>query len=433
MNISYISLGCPKNEIDLEYILGSLDNSFHIVENFDDADVVIINTCAFIDPAKQESIDHILSALQKKKNNSDFKVLVSGCLPQRYKEELSKEIPQVDEYFYSNDISLTIQQVRRYLKSESKKSETRVQITPQHYAYLKIADGCNNRCSYCAIPLIKGDYKSRPYRKILDEACYLADNGVKELLLVAQDTTFYGRDLGNKKSISDLLVSLNDIEGLEWIRLLYTHPAHWDDRLIETAAGLDKIVKYIDLPIQHISDTVLKRMGRKVNSTQIKTLIEKLRKNIPDLALRTSVITGFPGETEKEFQELLAFIKTIKFERLGAFAYSHEENTRAYEFDDDVPRKEKLRRQQKIMELQSQISYMNNKQLIGKTINVMIDENEEDQDYAVGRTQWDSPEIDNTVMIQSEVKAGEIYQVKIISADHYDLYGRVESLNKNGM
>ncbi len=425
MKVAYISLGCPKNETDLEYILGSLDDSFHIVENINDADIVFINTCAFIDTAKQESIDHILSALQKKKRNSDFKVLVGGCLPQRYKEELRKEIPQVDEYFSANDISLTVQQMRRYLKSKNNKSETRTRITPQHYAYLKIADGCNNRCSYCEIPLIKGDYKSRPCREILDEAYYLADNGVKELLIVAQDTTFYGHDLGNTKSISDLLVSLNEIENIEWIRLLYTHPAHWDERLIDTVAGLDKIVKYIDLPIQHISDTVLKRMGRNINNAQIKILIEKLRKNIPELALRTSVITGFPGETEKEFQELLAFIKTIKFERLGVFTYSHEENTRAYEFDDDVPRKEKIRRRERIMELQSQISYINNKQLIGKTIDVMIDENVKDQDYSIGRTQWDSPEIDNTIMVQSPVKVGKIYQTKIVSADYYDLYGQV--------
>jgi len=431
VNVAYISLGCPKNEIDLEYILGSLDNSFHIVTNLDDADVVIINTCAFIDTAKQESIDQILLSLQKKAQNPDFKVLVSGCLPQRYKEELKKEIPQVDEFFYSNEISHTIQQVQRYLKSHINKSEKRTRITPKHYAYIKIADGCNNRCSYCAIPLIKGGYKSRPYQEIIDEAEILVDNGVKELLIVAQDTTFYGHDPGQQKTISDVLTSLNDIAGLEWIRLLYTHPAHWDDRLIETVAGLDKIVKYIDLPIQHISDRVLKKMGRNVNSAHIKTLINRLRKNIPDLALRTSVITGFPGETEKEFKELLGFIKDIKFERLGVFAYSHEENTRAFSFADDVSGKEKARRQQIIMEHQSQISYFNNQRLIGKTINVIIDEAVTDQNYAIGRTQWDTPEIDNTVIISSPVNIGELCKVKIENADEYDLYGH--AINKNGM
>jgi len=429
VNISYISLGCPKNEIDLEYILGSLDDRYNIVKTPDDADVVIINTCAFIDTAKQESIDNILFSLQKKKDNPDFKVLVSGCLPQRYKDELRKEISQVDEFFYSNDIILTIQQLQKYFKSHVKTTVKRARITPEHYAYLKIADGCNNRCSYCAIPSIKGVYKSRPFQDIINETRYLVDNGVKELLIVAQDTTLYGHDLGYKKNLSDLLVSLNDMTGLEWIRLLYTHPAHWSDRLIETVAGLDKIVKYVDLPIQHISDRLLKRMGRKVTSAQIKNLIEKLRNNIPDLALRTSVITGFPGETENEFQELLMFIDDIRFERLGTFAYSHEESTRAYTFDDDVTQKIKLRRQQEIMEHQSHISYLNNKGLIGKTINVIIDEVDKYNNYSFGRTQWDAPDIDNDVIIPSTVKVGFIYKIKVVSAEKFDLHGDILNVN----
>lgn len=424
MKISYISLGCPKNEIDLECILGCFDDRFTIVPELTDADCVIINTCAFIHPARQESIDQILYALQYKKSNPAFKVFVTGCLPQRYKNALQSEIPEVDKYFCSNDIDETRQQILDYFQIQNREP-SRIPTVASHYAYLKIADGCDNRCSYCAIPLIKGPYKSRPFSDIISEAHVLAARGVKEVILVAQDTTRYGADFQYEKSLSDILVALNDIRGLEWIRLMYTHPAHWNDRLLETIAGLDKLVHYIDLPIQHISDAILEKMGRKVTRQQIINLIEKLRYKIPDITLRTSIITGFPGETLKEFRDLLQFLAEFRFERLGVFTYSHEENTRAFSFDDNVSNKVKQHRQEKIMEQQAEISAANNEKIVGKIVDVIVDEEIADRNLSFGRTRYDAPEIDNSVVIKPSIRVGDICSLKIIAANEYELYAAI--------
>ncbi len=427
MKLSYISLGCPKNEIDLEFILGGIGEGVEIVDLVEQADAVIINTCAFIDDAKQESIDKILEAVEQKKDNPQFKVFVSGCLPQRYKDELRKEIPQVDEYFDTTEIATTLRNLNKSLSLPYVEQLERLRITPSHFAYLKIAEGCNNRCSYCAIPLIKGDFVSRPYDSIMNEAQNLVSAGVREIMLVAQDTTMYGRDLDQSKGLDALLRELNALDGLEWIRLLYTHPAHWQDSFIHTIAELDKVVKYIDLPVQHISDPILKAMGRNVTRKQIETLIRQMRKEIPELMLRTTVITGYPGETEDNYLELLDFVQEFRFERLGAFTYSHEEGTRAYKLPDDIPADVKEQRKNEIMELQAEITYLKNKELIGKKIPVIIDEIDTEINAAIGRTQWDAPEIDNSVLIPLPVSAniGDIVNVKITNADIYDLHAKL--------
>ncbi len=425
MKIAYVSLGCPKNIIDLETILGCFGNHVEIVNDPAKADATLINTCAFIESSKRESIDSIFVILQIKTENPQYKVLVTGCLPQRYQEELKTELPEVDHFFPTVDATQTAAQVRTFLQIENHAPTQRRAITPLHYSYLRIAEGCNNRCSYCAIPLIKGSYQSRPQSDILAEAQNLARRGVKELIVVAQDTTFYGRDLQEKISLSEILSGLNEIKSLEWIRLMYTHPAHWNDALIETVAGLDKVVKYIDLPIQHISDRILGQMGRGVSRKQIVSLIGRLRQRIPGLVLRTSIIVGFPSETADEFDELLDFLQEIRFERLGAFTYSHEEDTKAFSFPDDIPSKVKADRHDRIMELQAEIAVEYNESLINKNMRVLIDGVEVENNLAIGRTQWDAPEIDNNVQIPLPAQVGEFYNVRIHSTDFYDLAGEL--------
>lgn len=425
MKIAYVSLGCPKNIIDLEIILGSFDEHVEIVDDPTAADATLINTCAFIESSKRESIDSIFDILQIKEENPQHKVLVTGCLPQRYREELKAELPEVDGIFPMVDATMTATQVRGFLQIENHAPTQRKAITPAHYSYLRIAEGCNNRCTYCAIPLIKGRYQSRPKAEILAEAKNLAQRGVKELMVVAQDTTFYGSDLQQKVSLPDILFELNEIKGLEWIRLMYTHPAHWDDVLIEAVAGLDKVVKYIDLPIQHISDRILHRMGRGVDRKQTESLIDRLRQRIPDLALRTSLIVGFPGETADEFEELLKFVQETRFERLGAFTYSHEEGTRAFSFPDDISEKVKADRQQQVMELQAEIAVQYNESLVNENLRVLIDEVDTERNIAIGRTQWDAPEIDNSVQIPLPAAVGKFYNAKITAADIYDLIGEL--------
>ncbi|NOY58128.1 MAG: 30S ribosomal protein S12 methylthiotransferase RimO [Calditrichaeota bacterium] len=425
MKIAYVSLGCPKNIIDLETILGGFGEHVEIVSDPTQADATLINTCAFIESSKRESIDSIFDILQIKTENPQHKVLVTGCLSQRYQEELITELPEVDGIFSMLDANKTAAQVRSFLQVENHTPVQRERITPLHYSYLRIAEGCNNRCSYCAIPLIKGRYQSRPKADILAEAQNLAQRGVKELIVVAQDTTFYGRDLPDNVALPEILFELNEIKGLEWIRLMYTHPAHWSDALIEAITGLDKVVKYIDLPIQHISDRVLKQMGRGVNRKQTVSLIDHLRQRIPGLVLRTSLIVGFPGETAEDFDELLQFIKDTGFERLGAFTYSHEEGTRAFSFSDDISDEVKADRQQQVMELQAEIAVKYNKSLIDKNLQVLIDQVDMDRKLAVGRTQWDAPEIDNSIQMPLPANVGEFYNVRVRSADIYDLFAEL--------
>ncbi len=423
MKIAYVSLGCPKNIIDLETILGGFGDHVEIVNDPTQADATLINTCAFIESSKKESIDSIFDILQIKTENPHYKVLVIGCLPQRYQEELKAELPEVDAIFSMVDANKAAAQVRSFLQVENHAATHRKPITPLHYSYLRIAEGCNNRCTYCAIPLIKGRYQSRPKADIIAEAHNLVQRGVKELIVVAQDTTFYGRDLRQKVFLSEILTELNEMKGLEWIRLMYTHPAHWNDALIETVAGLDKVVKYIDLPIQHISDRLLELMGRGVNRKQTESLIDRLRQKIPGLALRTSLIVGFPGETADEFGELLNFVEQTRFERLGTFTYSHEEGTRAFSFPDDISEEVKADRQQQVMELQAEIAVKYNESLVDKNLRVLVDEVDAERNLAIGRTQWDAPEVDNSVQMSLPAEVGKFYNVKIRSADIYDLAG----------
>lgn len=425
MKIAYISLGCPKNDVDLEGILGGIASEIEIADNPFDAQAAIVNTCAFIESAKQESIDTILELAQIKQSDPGYKILVAGCLPQRYREELSELLPEVDAFFNSVDSRLTAKQIAEFWGVCNSAESSRWRITPRHYAYLKIAEGCDNRCSYCAIPLIKGRSRSRPFNEIIDEAHKLAADGARELIIVAQDTTLYGKDLTEDKTLIDLLETLNNIKELRWIRLLYTHPHHWTRELIEAFANLEKLTKYVDLPIQHISDEILKRMGRRVKQKEITNLIDQLRQSIPDVAIRTSLIVGFPGESEHAFSELLKFIEDVEFDRLGAFTYSKEEDTQAYGWQDDLTAEEKQTRYTAILEAQSKISAARNHSLVGQTMTILIDEWDNFEQIAVGRTQWDAPEIDNSVKIAQTLEPGAFVQAEIIASGTYDLAGIV--------
>jgi len=425
MKLGYINLGCPKNQVDLEIILGGLADQATLVDDARDADAMIINTCAFIESSKRESIDTIFEIVSARDVNPELQVFVAGCLPQRYKEEVAELMPEVDRFFFARDAHQTLQQIKEHLKKTGPNNAERRLLNPGHYAYLRIAEGCNNRCAYCAIPLIKGDFASRPMEDIVLEGERLAAAGVKEIIIIAQDTTFYGSDYANDASLPKLLRMLNDIRGPQWLRLMYTHPAHWNDELIEALASLEKVVPYFDIPIQHISDPILKRMGRRVTRAQIETLIDKIRSRIPDVAIRTTVITGFPGETEEQFQELLDFIEQARFDRLGAFTYSHEEGTRAYKLDDDLADDIKLERQRAVMQLQENIAQELGAGKIGKTLRVLVDDVDEEQGVALARSQWDAPEVDGNIFLPKNVFKGSFYNAKIVDADIYDLVGEI--------
>lgn len=428
MKIAYVSLGCPKNVSDLELILGGLQNQVEIVDSPDSADITLINTCSFIESAKTEAIDTILEAVQLKETRPGHKVVVTGCLPQRYQNELVKEMPEVDLFIPFQDVGQITKSLAAFIDKKYQPTPARMRITPSHYGYLKISEGCNNRCSYCAIPSIKGNYRSFAMDRILEDARILADSGVRELIVVAQDTTVYGHDLGKDSSIVALLRELCAFDEFRWVRLMYTHPAHWSDQLINAIAGLDKVVKYIDLPLQHISDRLLKLMRRRVTRAEIERLLEKLRDRIPNLALRTSLIVGFPGETEGEFNELEGFVEKTRFDRLGVFTYSQEEGTRAARFADDVPETVKEERRSRIMELQADIALEKNEQLIGREIDVLIDECDDENNLAYGRSQWDAPEVDNNVIVEESLSVGRFYSVSIDSVSNYDLIGHVTEI-----
>ncbi|RPI03544.1 MAG: 30S ribosomal protein S12 methylthiotransferase RimO [Calditrichaeota bacterium] len=425
MKTAFINLGCPKNQVDLETILGGL--SVEITPNVENADVVIINTCAFIESAKRESIDAIFDMLQSRKKNEHLKVLVSGCLPQRYQNELITLIPEVDKFFPSTLIQNTIQEIQEFLKIRKNPASDRLLLTPPHYAYLRIADGCDNRCTYCAIPLIKGGYTSRTSEEIVAEAVSLVERGVKELLIIAQDTTFFGHDLNNGMNLSRLLQQLDGVEGLSWIRLLYTHPAHWSDALIDTMASLEKVAPYADIPIQHISDSLLSRMGRKVTRAQIEQLLDNIRRHIPGLALRTSIITGFPGETDQDFLQLIDFIEHVQFDHLGVFTYSREEGTPAFKLKDNIPEEVKLERQREIMRIQGEIVAEKNDRIIGNSIQVLVDEIDFENNRALGHSRWSAPEIDGNILLGGNVLQGEFYQVRITGSEMFDLIGELDN------
>ncbi len=409
--ISVISLGCPRNLVDSERIVSEFTKKgYRFQEDAFNSDTVIVNTCAFIEDAKRESIDVILKAMDAKKDGNIKKIIVAGCLSERYKKELTGELKEVDEF----------RGVRDFDRAGG--GRDRPLLTPKHYAYIKISEGCANRCAYCVIPYLKGNYKSRSVSSIKKEAAGLVKNEAKELILVGQDTSLYGIDLYRKKRLGDLLKGLADISKDTWIRLLYLHPANLDKEVIKVIKDNENICRYIDLPLEHISDRILTQMARRTNKKEIISLIEYIRKEIPGASIRTSFIVGFPGETDKEFKELLSFVKEMEFERLGVFKYSREEDTPAYDYKDQVSEKEKERRFNGIMSAQQGISIKINKKFNGRTLKVLIEE--KNRDCYTGRTEYDGPDIDGLVYVKGDnLKIGDFYNVKITDSYEYDLVG----------
>ncbi len=428
--VEIITLGCSKNTVDSERLIKQLkSNNIEIVDSSNKADSIIINTCGFIEPAKEESIETILNAIELKKEGKIEKVIVSGCLSERYKESLRKEIPEVDSYFGTEPY----EEIVNYFGGKLKKEllGERELSTPRHYAYLKISEGCDNPCSFCAIPLIRGKHRSKPIEELIKEAEFLAKQGVKELIIIAQDTTDYGKDLYGKRVIADLLNKLSKVEGIEWIRLLYAYPSHFPESLINEIASNPKILNYIDLPLQHISDAVLKSMQRGISARRTIELLDELQRKIKNLTLRTTFIVGYPTETEKDFQELYEFVKERKFDRLGVFAYSQEEDTSAYSLGDPISNETKEERISEIMELQREILFNKNKELIGKTVNVIVDSLE--GDFFVARSERDAPEVDGEVFIPAagnKAEVGNIYEVEIYDCNDYDLYANILTKSK---
>lgn len=427
-SISIITLGCSKNLVDSEVLMRQLQSGGMIVSHNPEeitSDKVIINTCGFINDAKEESIETILSFARAKKEGRIKELFVMGCLSERYRKDLEKEIPEVDAFFGVAEMPEILKSVgidfRKELIGE------RVVTTPSHYAYLKISEGCDRKCAFCAIPLIRGKHKSKTIEETLDEARFLAANGVKEIMVIAQDSTYYGLDNYGKRMLPKLLEQLTEIDGIEWIRLHYAYPAGFPIELIKAMAGSSKICNYIDIPVQHISDHLLKAMKRGHTGDQTRNLIQKLRKNIPDIAIRTSIIVGFPGETKEHFDELKSFVREARFERLGIFTYSHEENTAAFKLNDSVSATLKKQRANQLMEIQEQVSLKLNQGKVGKILKVIIDRNE--GGYWVGRSEYDSPEVDNEILIPEHhlLKTGNFYEVKITGAEAFDLYGEPTS------
>ena len=426
--INVITLGCSKNTVDSEHLMARLAAAgYEVLFDSDrtDAKVVVINTCGFIGDAKQESIDMILRAAAAKQAGKIERLFVVGCLSERYADELRAELPEVDEFFGAR----TWDGIVRALGAvEDPALETERHLTtPKHYAYLKISEGCNWKCGYCAIPLIRGGHVSVPMEELEEEARKLAARGVRELMVIAQDTTYYGIDLYGKRMLTELLRRLCRIDGIEWIRLHYAYPAAFPDEVIEVMASEPKICKYLDIPFQHISDAQLASMHRRHTKAEATELIRRLRGAIPDLALRTTMLVGYPGETEADFEELLAFVREVRFERLGVFPYSEEEGTwSAEKLRDDVPEEVKQERVERIMALQNELSLENNSRRVGRTERVIIDSRQ--GDYYVGRTQYDSPEVDQEILIpasERRLMRGHFYNVKVTSAADYDLYGEV--------
>lgn len=426
--LNIVTLGCSKNKVDSEHLAALLNNTYKIVHDSDEkSDVVIINTCGFIGDAKEESIDTILEYAELRKANKIKKLYVMGCLTERYKKELSAEIHEVDAFFGVEPV----QHVAADIMKSDYHAEyccERVLSTPSHYAYLKISEGCNRHCAFCAIPLIRGDHKSVPMENLVKEAENLAKKGVKELILIAQDLTYYGYDIDGKSHIVELVQKLTEIDGIEWIRLHYGYPLGFPVELLELMRDNPKICHYIDLPLQHVSTPILKAMRRGVDHEQTVEFVKKVRSYVPDIAFRSTFIVGFPGETEEQFNELIDFIKEMRFERAGVFAYSAEEGTPAYELEDDVPEDVKKARVDKFMDVQQDISLEINQKRLGRTEKVLIDRTE--GGYYVGRTQYDSPEVDDEVLISmkdNKIIIGSFVNVKITQADYFDCYGEVIS------
>ena len=420
--INVVTLGCSKNVYDSEVLMGQLKAGGKNVVHEQEGNIVVINTCGFINNAKEESINTILEYVQQKEAGLIDKVFVMGCLSERYKPDLEKEIPDVDQYFGTSELPALLKVLGADYKHEL--IGERLTTTPKNYAYLKISEGCDRPCSFCAIPLMRGAHISTPIEALVTEAEKLAAKGVKELILIAQDITYYGLDLYKKRALADLLRALVKVEGIEWIRIHYAFPTGFPMDVIEVMKEEPKICNYLDIPLQHISDPILASMKRGTTQEKTTKLLKKFREAMPEMAIRTTLIVGYPGETQADFEALKSFVKEMRFDRLGCFTYSHEENTTAYELEDDVTEEVKLARANEIMEIQSQISWELNQEKIGKTFRCLIDRKE--GNYFVGRTEYDSPDVDNEVLIDAKkhyVKTGDFVEVKIIDATDYDLYG----------
>ena len=419
--INVVTLGCSKNIYDSEVLMGQLKASNKDVVHEQQGNIVVVNTCGFIDNAKEESINTILSFAQQKEDGLIDKLFVTGCLSERYKPELEAEIPNVDNYFGTTDLPLLLKVLGADYRHEL--LGERLTTTPKNYAYLKISEGCDRPCSFCAIPLMRGKHRSKSIEDLVAEATGLAKNGVKELIIIAQDSTYYGLDLYKKRRLADLLRALAQVEGIGWIRLHYAFPTGFPEDVLEVIASEPKVCSYIDIPLQHISDPILKSMRRGTTQDKTTALLNHFRKAVPDMAIRTSLILGYPGETEADFELLKSWVKDMKFERLGCFQYSHEENTHAHALADDVPSEVKQARVNELMEIQSQISWEKNQGLIGKTLTCVIDRKE--GNYFVGRTEFDSPDVDNEVWVDARehyLKVGDFAQLTITAAQDFDLH-----------
>lgn len=439
MNILFISLGCDKNLVDSEVMLGLLDKKgYQIVDSEEDADIIVVNTCCFIHDAKEESIQTILEMAEYKKEGKLKALIVTGCLAQRYQQEIIDEIPEVDAVLGTTSYDHIVEAVEEALAGNGHVvledvdalpdvKEKRLVTTGGHYAYMKIAEGCDKHCTYCIIPKLRGNYRSVPMEKLLAEAKDLADQGVKELILVAQETTVYGKDLYGEKSLHKLLRELCKISGIQWIRILYCYPEDIYDELIQTIKEENKVCHYLDLPIQHASDAVLKRMGRRTSKAQLVEIIEKLRKEIPDISLRTTLITGFPGETQEQHEELKDFVDEMEFDRLGVFTYSPEEDTPAATMTEQIPEEVKEDRQAELMELQQEIAFDLAEDMVGREVLVMIEGKVADENAYVGRTYKDAPNVDGLIFINTdeELMSGDFARVRVTGALEYDLIGEL--------
>ena len=439
MNILFISLGCDKNLVDSEGMLGLLDKKgYQIVDSEEDADIIVVNTCCFIHDAKEESIQTILEMAEYKKEGKLKALIVTGCLAQRYQQEIIDEIPEVDAVLGTTSYDHIVEAVEEALAGNGHVvledvdalpdvKEKRLVTTGGHYAYMKIAEGCDKHCTYCIIPKLRGNYRSVPMEKLLAEAKDLADQGVKELILVAQETTVYGKDLYGEKSLHKLLRELCKISGIQWIRILYCYPEEIYDELIQTIKEENKVCHYLDLPIQHASDAVLKRMGRRTSKAQLVEIIEKLRKEIPDISLRTTLITGFPGETQEQHEELKDFVDEMEFDRLGVFTYSPEEDTPAATMTEQIPEEVKEERQAELMELQQEIAFDLAEDMVGREVLVMIEGKVADENAYVGRTYKDAPNVDGLIFINTdeELMSGDFARVRVTGALEYDLIGEL--------
>ena len=426
--VNVVTLGCSKNIYDSEILMGQLKgNHFDVVheaEKVNSDDIIVINTCGFIDNAKQESIDTILQYSELKEQGKVGKVIVTGCLSERYKPELEAEISNVDSWFGTNDLQNLLSSVGADYKHEL--IGERLLTTPKHFAYFKIAEGCNRPCSFCAIPLMRGKHLSSPIDQLVKDAQALAKNGTKELILIAQDLTYYGLDLYGKRNLDELLRRLSDVNGIEWIRLQYAYPSGFPMEILDVMNERDNICKYMDMPLQHISDDMLKSMRRGITKQKTIDVVNQIRDKVPGIAMRTTLITGYPGETERDFEEMQQWVEDTKFDRLGCFTYSHEEKTHAHSLIDDVPEEVKQQRADAIMEIQQGISFDKNQEKIGNTYKVLVDK--KDGDYFVGRTEYDSPEVDNEVLIDAKIDyatIGSFVNVQIDAAEDFDLYGHI--------